>query len=137
MGCNNPKNHPIDIFHPQFNLTFDGLFKKGFYVIPDSDPILAKQIGDTLFYYIFDQSMTTGKSKPLYMYCKFPIKSINSDSIEFFLIGRGCFKICECRNDDSVEFFYVRHQFKRFIFQVSIDKKNYTLLINYSYPQID
>ena len=136
MGCNRQINKPIDIFRPDFNLSFDGLLKDGFYGLPEDVPLLGKQIGDTLLYYQFDDKMT-GKSKPIYMLCTFPVKSINTDSLERFFWGRNCFRICEYQNDDFSEIFYVQHQLKRFIYQCTIDKKNHRLSINYSYPQID
>ena len=136
MGCNHIKDNPQDILHPQFNLTFDGLLKDGFVGMPEDVLILGKQIGDTLLHYQFDNK-ATGKSKPLYMFCAFPIKSINTDSIERFFWGRSCFRICEYQNDDFSETFYVKHQFKRYIYQVIIDKKKYRLSVNYAYPEID
>ena len=99
-GCKHSKNTATDIFNPQFNLTLGGLIKDGFDGIPESVPLLGKQIGDTLVYYQFD-SWTDKKGKPTCIFCEFPISSIDKDSINHFFEERGCFIIWESQKNDE------------------------------------
>ena len=136
VGCNSFNDKQIDVLRPDFNLTVGKLIKSGFYSIPEDVPILGKQIGDTLLYYQFDDNLDR-KSKPQYMFCKFPISNINTDSIENFFERRMCFNMCEYKNNNLLETFYIKHQQKGYVFQCIVDKKNYTLTLCYTYPQID
>ena len=136
MGCNHPNTKQRDILHPNFNLTVKTLMKDGFYHIPEDVFILGKQINDTLLYYQFDDDANK-KSKPAYMFCKFPISSTNADSVENFLYGRDFFRLCEYKNNDFLDCFYVKHQYKGYIFSCTINKVDNTLTLSYFYPQID
>ena len=136
IGCSSRNHERFNILYPDFHLTAKKLLKNGFYGMPEDVPILGKQIGDTLLYYQFDDDMTL-RSKPIYMLSEFPIKSTNRDTIESFLWERNYQRICEYKSDDSFEIFYIKHYLKNYIYQCSIDIKNYKLFLCYSYPQIN
>jgi len=135
-GCNNSNEKQTDILQPDFNITVDKLMQNGFYPIPEDVFIIGKQIGDTLLYYQFDDNANI-KSKPRYMFCEFPISSINIDSVDIFLEDRMYFRMCEYKNTDLLHIFYIKHQFKGYFFECTINKINKTLGLCYTYPQID
>ncbi|MDR1951379.1 MAG: hypothetical protein LBP96_04020 [Bacteroidales bacterium] len=128
-GCNQPKNEPKDILHPDFDVRYKKLLKDGFHLYPEGGhSFFVKQIGDTFLSYQFeDLRYLTKKGKPKYVSARFSINSFHTDSINLFFHERGYIRICEQSSDpltNMFDIFYVKHPLKNFIFSVKIDKEN-------------